>query len=84
MDFSLPQDVVDDRSRFIQFVEAHIKPNLHQWHREESVPRSLIEAMGEAEWLGFGLRSGHIEEHGALKQAVRTEELAKLSVLGQQ
>jgi alkylation response protein AidB-like acyl-CoA dehydrogenase len=79
MDFSLPADVLDDRKRFIQFVEAQIKPNLHDWYGEESVPRNLIETLGKDEWLGFSLRGGRIEEQSALTQAVRTEELAKLS-----
>jgi alkylation response protein AidB-like acyl-CoA dehydrogenase len=79
MEFSLPADVSEDRRRFLQFVSAHIKPNLHQWHQEEKVPRSLIEEMGREGWLGFSVNAGAIEEHGALKQAVRTEELAKLS-----
>jgi alkylation response protein AidB-like acyl-CoA dehydrogenase len=79
MDFSLPAEVLDDRKRFIQFVEAQIKPNLHDWYGEESVPRNLIETMGKGEWLGFSLRGGRIEEQSALTQAVRTEELAKLS-----
>lgn len=79
MDFLLPLDVQDDRKRFSRFLELHVKPNLHQWYREEAVPRSLIERMGREEWLGFSLNGGGIEEHGALKQALRSEELAKLS-----
>jgi short-chain 2-methylacyl-CoA dehydrogenase len=79
MDFSLPTDVLDDRKRFIQFVEARIKPNLHDWYGEESVPRNLIASLGKDEWLGFSMRGDRIEEQSALTQAVRTEELAKLS-----
>jgi short-chain 2-methylacyl-CoA dehydrogenase len=79
MDFSLPADVLGDRERFIRFVETQIRPNLHDWYGEESIPRNLMETMGKGEWLGFTLRGGHIEEQSALTQAVRTEELAKLS-----
>lgn len=79
MDFSLPPDVQDDRKRFIRFLETHVNPNLHQWYREEAVPRSLIETMGSEEWLGFSVNGERVEEHSALKQAARTEEIAKLS-----
>ncbi len=79
MDFTLPTHVQEDRKRFVQFLDAHVRPNLHQWYREEAVPRSLIKTMGDEEWLGFSVNDVHIEEHSALKQAVRTEEIAKLS-----
>ncbi|NTW38227.1 MAG: acyl-CoA dehydrogenase family protein, partial [Syntrophobacteraceae bacterium] len=81
MDFSLPPDVQDDRRRFLHFLETHVKPNLHQWYREEAVPRSLIETMGSEEWLGFSVNGERVEEHSALKQAARTEEIAKLSLV---
>ncbi|MCU0587447.1 MAG: acyl-CoA/acyl-ACP dehydrogenase [Syntrophobacteraceae bacterium] len=79
MDFLLPHDVQKDRDRFVQFLQHHVKPNLHQWYRDEAVPRSFIELMGREGWLGFSSSGGHIEEHAALTQAIRVEELARIS-----
>lgn len=79
MEFNLPEDVLEDRRAFLRFVAARIKPYLLSWHQEEKVPRSLIEEMGNEGWLGFSVSSGTMEEHSALKQSVRIEELARLS-----
>lgn len=79
MDFMLPRDVQEDRQRFVQFLENHVKPHLHQWYREETVPRSFLERLGQEEWLGFSVKGGTLTEHSVLKQALRSEELARIS-----
>jgi hypothetical protein len=41
MDFSIPEELAQEVSRFKDFLKEHVVPNLSTWYREGSVPRAL-------------------------------------------
>lgn len=79
MDFRLPQDVTDDRKRFNDFLDEHLRPHLARWMSEGVVPRVFFESLGREGWLGHEGRGGRWAGGTALKQAVLMEDLARLS-----
>ncbi|GAA0493443.1 acyl-CoA dehydrogenase family protein [Salinibacillus aidingensis] len=61
-----------------KFIEKEIIPNVEKWEREEEVPRSLYERMGELGYLGIKFP----EKYGGsdsdiITEAVLIEEMAK-------
>lgn len=79
MDFHLPGGLEAEIERFEGFLRTHVSPHLSGWSKESTIPRSLFQALAANQWLGLELHNGSYVEQSALKQAVLTERLAKLS-----
>jgi alkylation response protein AidB-like acyl-CoA dehydrogenase len=79
MDFSLPEDIMDEKRRFEEYLEDKLAPRLPEWYRVGEIPRSLFEEMGRNEWLAFNDKEGGLREQSSLKQSVLQESLARLS-----
>jgi acyl-CoA dehydrogenase len=79
MDFQLPDEMIDDLQRFKGFLQQLIAPQSGKWYKEGAISRSFFRELGAAAWLAFDHRNGPLEEQPVLKQALLTEELAKLS-----
>jgi len=79
MDFSIPKDLQAEQMRFTEFLKSYLKPQLSQWQKERSYPRTFFQELGRNGWLGFDLKEGKIVEQSYLKQALLMEALAKVS-----
>jgi len=79
MDFSIPKDLQAEQMRFTEFLKSYLKPQLSQWQKERSYPRTFFQELGRNGWLGFDLKEGKIVEQSYLKQALLLEALAKVS-----
>ena len=79
MDFTIPKGLQDDLKRFEGFLDEHLDPHVGVWVRDEVIPRSFFEALGEAGWLGFDAGGDGIAEQSALKQVLLFEALGRRS-----
>jgi alkylation response protein AidB-like acyl-CoA dehydrogenase len=79
MDFSIPQELEDEISRFRSFVREHLEPQLAAWHRQRELPREFFAEMGRAGWYGFAFSEGRLVRRSALREALLAEELARHS-----
>jgi alkylation response protein AidB-like acyl-CoA dehydrogenase len=79
MDFSIPEEVTQEASRFEDFLKEHVTPHLSTWYREGSVPRALYLAMGADGWFGFEMDDGRLLKLSALREAVVGEKIATIS-----
>jgi alkylation response protein AidB-like acyl-CoA dehydrogenase len=79
MDFSIPEELTQEASRFEDFLKEHVTPNLSTWYREGSVPRALYPAMGAEGWFGFEMEDGRLMKLSALREAIVGEKIATIS-----
>jgi alkylation response protein AidB-like acyl-CoA dehydrogenase len=79
MDFSIPEEIAQEVSRFKDFLKEYVVPNLSAWYREGSVPRTLYLAMGADGWFGFEMEDGRLLKQSALREAVVGEQMATIS-----
>ena len=79
MDFSIPQGVSEEILRFKEFIKKSVKPKLSGWYQNREVAAKFFLEMGEGNWYGIGLNKGQLLKGSALREALITEELAKVS-----
>ena len=79
MDFSIPNELTEDLERFKEFIKAHIDPQLAAWYQKKEIPRQLFRALGESGWYGLLSKNNHLSKGSALREAMLTETVAKLS-----
>jgi alkylation response protein AidB-like acyl-CoA dehydrogenase len=79
MDFSIPQPLKDDVDRTSARIAKEIGPQLPAWYREGKLPREFFTIVGEAGGYGFELDRGRIVRRPALREALLTAALARLS-----
>ncbi len=79
MDFALSRDLIDERDRFLAFLESGLLPRLGKWHVEESIPREFFLELGQEGWLGFDPAPEGMAEQSAIRQALLFGALARLS-----
>ena len=79
MDFSTPPEINADVQQFKLFLKNEIKPHLSVWNHQRKIPRHFFEAMGSAGWYGLSFMNGRLWRPSALREALITEELAKVS-----
>jgi len=79
MDFSIPQETLEETTRFRTFLKKHLSPQLSQWYEEGAVPKSFFSLVAEQGWFGFSFVEDRVKKHTALRQALFAQELAKIS-----
>jgi short-chain 2-methylacyl-CoA dehydrogenase len=79
MDFSIPQETLEEVGRFKAFLDRHLSPHLAQWYEQGAVPRSFFSLMAEQGWFSLSISVDRIIKHSALREALLAEELAKIS-----
>jgi alkylation response protein AidB-like acyl-CoA dehydrogenase len=79
MDFSIPRQNLEETERFKAFLDRHLSSQLAQWYEQGAVPRSFFSVMAERGWFSFSMSEERIIKHGALREALLAEELAKIS-----
>jgi alkylation response protein AidB-like acyl-CoA dehydrogenase len=79
MDFSTPNNLIHELSRFKAFLGDHLMPHLSAWYQEGAVPRSFFKAMGEGGWFGYETENGRLSKSSALRGVLLAEELSRLS-----
>ena len=79
MDFSIPQETLEETRRFRTFLEKELSPSLSLWHEQAAVPRSFFSLMAEQGWFSFSFSEDRLTKHIALREALLAEELAKIS-----
>jgi alkylation response protein AidB-like acyl-CoA dehydrogenase len=79
MDFSIPQPLKDDVDRASARIAEQIGPQLPAWYREGELPREFFDLVGEAGGFGFELARGRLVRRSALREALLTEALARVS-----
>jgi alkylation response protein AidB-like acyl-CoA dehydrogenase len=79
MDFSIPQENLEETRRFRAFLEKHLSPRLSEWYEQGAIPGSFFSLMAEQGWFSFSYKGDRIMKHTALREALLAEELAKIS-----
>lgn len=79
MDFSIPQETLEETGRFRDFLEKELSPYLSMWYEKATVPRSFFSLMPEQGWFSFSFIEDRLTKHSALREALLAEELAKMS-----
>jgi alkylation response protein AidB-like acyl-CoA dehydrogenase len=79
MDFSIPNELTENLERFKGFIKANIEPQLAAWYHKKEIPRQLFRALGESGWYGLLIRNHHLSKKSALREAMQTETVAKVS-----
>jgi len=79
MDFSIPQETLEETRRFRTFLEKELSPSLSLWYEQAAVPRSFFSLMAEQGWFSFSFSEDRLTKHTALREALLAEELAKIS-----
>jgi alkylation response protein AidB-like acyl-CoA dehydrogenase len=79
MDFSTPQPLQEDVDRTTARVAERVVPHLHAWYRQGEMPREFFALVGEAGGYGFEFSRGRLTRRPALREALLTEALARVS-----
>ena len=79
MDFSIPAGLTEEIDRFKAFIDSELNDDLKKWYRSHELSRRLFEALGDGGWYGIHLENGRLYESSALREALLTIELAKVS-----
>lgn len=79
MDFSIPQEIMDDVTKFSGFLKKNLSPHLSQWYEQGVVPGSFFSLMADQGWFSFSFREDHVVKHSALRESLLAEQIAKIS-----
>jgi len=79
MDFAIPSEISQDIDRFKDFIRINLAPNLSTWTREKKIPADFFHIMGKGDWYGLRIEGAHLVRGSALREALISEELAKIS-----
>jgi short/branched chain acyl-CoA dehydrogenase len=79
MDFSIPAQLEQDLDGFKEFIKVNIRPKLSSWYQKKAIPRQFFRAMGKEGAYGLELKDHRLVKGSALREALFTEELAKIS-----
>ena len=79
MDFLIPTAFSDALSSLKKFLKQKVRPELAQWYQNQEIPVQFFREMGAGNWYGIELKEGRPVKGSALKAALITEELAKVS-----
>jgi len=79
MDFSIPKKFSEEIIRFKKFIKSNVTSELPGWYQQRQIPTNLFHEMGKGGWFGIELKKGQIVKGSALREALLTEELARVS-----
>jgi alkylation response protein AidB-like acyl-CoA dehydrogenase len=79
MEFSIPRQLGEEMERFREFLQGSLAKRLSEGYRQGELPREFFEALGAGGWYGFDVSGGRWERRPCLREALITEELARLS-----
>lgn len=79
MDFSIPQQSLEEVQRFRAFLDKELAPHLARWQEEGAVPRAFFTSMAEEGWFSFSVTEKRVVKHSAIREALLAEEMAKVS-----
>lgn len=79
MDFSVPNEIVEELDAFRDFLDRSLKPDLPAWYRSGTVPRAFYRTAADGGWFGIQWKHGRLVRTSALREALIEEELAKRS-----
>jgi alkylation response protein AidB-like acyl-CoA dehydrogenase len=79
MDFSIPRAIEDDADRARALVAEHVTPQVQGWYRQGEIPREFFSLLGSAGWYGYEAARGRLTRRSALREALLTEALARVS-----
>ncbi len=78
MNFDLPDDLVALQDTVRKFAEEQIRPHAREWDREQFLPDSLVQQLGELGLLGLMIPPEHDgSDLGYLANSVVMEEIAR-------
>lgn len=79
MDFLIPTAFSDALSSLKKFLKQKVRPELARWYQNQEIPVQFFREMGAGNWYGIELKENRPVKGSALKEALITEELAKVS-----
>ncbi|MGD8210447.1 MAG: acyl-CoA dehydrogenase family protein [Desulfobacterales bacterium] len=79
MDFEIPAAITQDVSRLRDFIQTQIIPDLSSWTQKRQIPDTLLQLLGAGGWFGIKVEGGRLKRGSALREAMISEELAKVS-----
>jgi alkylation response protein AidB-like acyl-CoA dehydrogenase len=79
MDFSIPEKLSEEVTRFNEFIRSTIIAELPKWYKNQKIPVDFFQTMGKGGWFGIELKEGRLIRASALRNILIAEELAKVS-----
>jgi short/branched chain acyl-CoA dehydrogenase len=79
MDFSIPQEILEEVDRFKTFLDKNLSPHLSLWYEQGAVPRSFFSLMADEGWFNFSIQGNRVVKHSALRESLLAEQMAKVS-----
>ncbi|MGD2015325.1 MAG: acyl-CoA dehydrogenase family protein [Desulfobacterales bacterium] len=79
MDFEIPAAITQDVSRLRDFIQTQIIPDLSSWTQKRQIPDTLLQLLGAGGWFGIKVEGERLKRGSALREAMISEELAKVS-----
>ena len=79
MDFSVPETIANDITRFKSFLDEHLKPYLSSWYKKGEVPVDFYRKLGTGGWFGIQWSQDQLVHTSVLREAFIEEELARMS-----
>jgi len=79
MDFSVPEETLEELRGFRTFLDNELSPHLSLWNEQRAVPRSFFSLTAEKGWFSFLFRDGRLQKRSALREALFAEEMARIS-----
>jgi alkylation response protein AidB-like acyl-CoA dehydrogenase len=79
MDFSIPQETLEEVGRFRTFLDKNLSPYLSLWYEQGAVPRSFFSLMADEGWFNFSIQENRVVKHSAIRESLLAEQMAKVS-----
>ena len=79
MDFTIPTDLSEEIDRFKETIDSELGHDLKKWYQSQELSRRLFEILGDGGWYGIHFDNDRLYQSSALREALLTMELAKIS-----
>ncbi|UCF90390.1 MAG: acyl-CoA dehydrogenase family protein [Desulfobacterales bacterium] len=79
MDFAIPAATSGSLKRFREFLDLQLQPHLSVWYAKGDIPQRFFRDLGGGGWYGMQWKNRRLSRRSVLREALLTEEMAKLS-----
>ncbi|NNF98852.1 MAG: acyl-CoA/acyl-ACP dehydrogenase [Desulfobacteraceae bacterium] len=79
MDFRIPQHIEADLTEFKLFLKERLIPEVPTWLKRNALPSAFFQLMGRQRWYGFTYEKKSLVKLPAIREALITEALARVS-----
>jgi alkylation response protein AidB-like acyl-CoA dehydrogenase len=79
MDFSISEELANERDRYQSFLNEHLRPHLSEWFQKGEIPRTIHETIAQGGWSDFETKGGKLVKRSALRSVALGEALAAMA-----